>query len=296
MYSWKGVVLLPACVGLLLFAGCAKKGGGNASREGKAMVGWATDFPQGLHIAKKERKPIMVDFYTSWCKWCKVLEESTYATPQVAKFLGDLVCIRVNAEKDSLISQKYNIHGFPSILFLNPGGEEIDRIVGYLPPRDFIKEAKGILNGKDVFKVLLEREKKGPADIDLLYKVGEKFDDRGMYGEAKKRFARIVKLDPENKGGKSDDALFGIGRSYLAQKEYDKAIKEFNTLVSTYPQADLAADAQLYLGFCYEKKGNKDKAVVTYKKYLSDHPGADGTKWAKKRIKKLTVSEEKKGK
>jgi len=64
-----------------------------------------------------------------------------------------------------------------------------------------------------------------------------------------------VKLDGENKSGKSDDALFGIGRGYLAEKEYDKAINEFKTLVSTYPNADLVTDVQLFIGYCLERKG-----------------------------------------
>jgi len=51
---------------------------------------------------------------------------------------------------------------------LRANGEEIDRIVGYLPPREFVREAKRILKGKDVFVHLLEREKKNPEGIDLL--------------------------------------------------------------------------------------------------------------------------------
>ena len=147
-----------------------------------------------------------------------------------------------------------------------------------------------------MFKVLLEREKKKPRDVGLLYKVGEKFDDRGMYDEANKRWEMVVRLDPENKEGKSDDALFGLGRSYLSQNDFGQAIKEFNPLISTFPLSDLASDAQLYVGYCYEREGDRDKAIATYRRFVSDHPDADGAKWARKRIGGLTAGEKKKGK
>ncbi len=285
----KKFLFFSVCIGLSLFAYCGGKRKGT-SPEGK--INWFTDFHQGLKTAEKEKKPILVDFYTNWCKWCKVLDESTYAHSEVAKFLGGLVCIKVNAEKDTLIAKSQRVSGYPSILFLKSNGEEIDRIVGYLPPKEFVREAKRILKGKDVFAHLLEREKKNPEEIDLLYKLGEKFVDRGMYKEANERFKKIVKLDGENKSGKSDDALFGIGRGYLAEKEYDKAINEFKTLVSTYPNADLVTDAQLFIGYCLERKGEKDKAIATYKRFVSDHPESKEANWAKKRIEKL-ASEEK---
>ena len=134
MYLLKVFILFSAFLGLSLFASCAKKGGRNANpeEEGRTKVGWVTDFPQGLKMAQGRKRAMM-------------LEESTYTNPKVAKFLDDLICVRVNAEKDTLISRRYRIHGYPTVLFLQSNGEEIDRIVGYLPPQGIYQRDKGYI-------------------------------------------------------------------------------------------------------------------------------------------------------
>lgn len=290
----KRSILFAICIGLWPLSSCLNESIEEVTSEEqtKLQINWITDFHKGLSLAKSEEKSIMVSFYTDRCKWCKKLEETTYPDPKVVQFSADLVCMKVNAKKDTVISKQYRIHGYPSTLFLKSNGEEIDRIVGYLPPKEFIKKAKDILKGENVFAVLLEKEKKYPKDIKLLAELGEKFADRGMHGEAIARFEKIVKLDPKNKKGKSDDAMFGIGCRYLRQKEYDKAIEEFNALISTYPKADLVADAQLYIGYCCERKGDKDKAIAVYRKFVSKYPESEDAEWATKRIEKLSLEEE----
>ena len=56
-------------------------------------------FDAGLAKAKKENKSIVVDFYTDWCHWCKVMEKQTFENADVAKKLKErFVTVRVNAE------------------------------------------------------------------------------------------------------------------------------------------------------------------------------------------------------
>lgn len=279
---------------LWLLFWCLNQGIGETTLEKGTQpeINWITAFPEGLNLAKSKEKSIMVSFYTDWCKWCKKLEETTYPDPEVVEFLSDLVCMKIDAGKDTVISKRFRIHGYPSILFLESDGKEIDRIVGYLPPEKFLKETKDILERKNVFAVLLEREKKYPKDIELMFALGEKFADRGMHEEAIARFEKIVKLDPKNKKGKSDDAMFGIGRRYLRQKRYNQAIEEFETLISTYPKTDLVVDVRLYIGYCYEKKGDKDRAIAIYGKFVSECPESEDAEWATNRIEKLSSEEE----
>ena len=38
-------------------------------------------FNEGIALAKKENKHIVLDFYTDWCGWCKVMDQKTFSVP-----------------------------------------------------------------------------------------------------------------------------------------------------------------------------------------------------------------------
>jgi thioredoxin-related protein len=70
-------------------------------------VSWVS-YDQGLEAAKKQNKHIIVDFYTTWCGWCKKMDKDTYTNKEVKKLLADnYVAVRLNAES----SRSFSING-----------------------------------------------------------------------------------------------------------------------------------------------------------------------------------------
>ena len=55
---------------------------------------------------------------------------------------------------------------------------------------------------------------------------------------------------------------------------YDKAIATFQEVVTNYPNGDLAANAQFWIGESYYTKGDLEGAVVAYRKVLGDWPNS----------------------
>ncbi len=138
------VVLLIAVVGL----GAAGCGGGSqaAPGGGASAVVWERDLPSALALAGSEKKLVMVDFYTDWCKWCRRLDETTFADGNVQKALQGVVSVRLNAEKDGRdAAERFNVDGFPTILFLDAAGSEVGRIPGYMEPAPFLEELASIM-------------------------------------------------------------------------------------------------------------------------------------------------------
>ena len=78
--------------------------------------------------------------------------------------------MKIDAEKGEGIelAKQFGIRGFPTIVFANEKGEEIDRIVGYMPPEPFLKELNRIQSGKNTLPALLEDFQQNPSKFSTL--------------------------------------------------------------------------------------------------------------------------------
>jgi tetratricopeptide (TPR) repeat protein len=123
---------------------------GRAGAQGIAFTE-GTPFAEVLRRARAEKKPVMLDAYAVWCGPCKQLDRMTFADATVGAWARkNVVAAKVDAEKGEgrRVAQRYAVRAFPTILFLDASGNELDRISGVFPPADFIRAAELILSGK----------------------------------------------------------------------------------------------------------------------------------------------------
>ena len=64
--------------------------------------------------------------------------------------------------------------GLPLLVYLNNNGEEIDRILGYLPPYEYLKRIKNIVNGNNTFLSLKNKFNGGSRNINVLSLLAQK--------------------------------------------------------------------------------------------------------------------------
>jgi thioredoxin:protein disulfide reductase len=122
-------------------------------------VAWQPYSNHLLTEARHLKKPVIIDFYATWCTPCRELEEITFHdTVVVGEATRDFVMIKVDLTQsgnplyEALLKQ-YEIKGVPTIVFLNTQSKELGdlRLVDYMPPDQFLKrmaEAKNRISGK----------------------------------------------------------------------------------------------------------------------------------------------------
>jgi thiol:disulfide interchange protein len=102
-------------------------------------------FAEALKLAKKEKKIIMVDYYTTWCGWCKVLDKKTYSNKEVGEYAdANMVSLKIDAERGEGIdlTRRSDIKGFPTIIFYDADGKELHRVVGFVDAAPFMQRMK----------------------------------------------------------------------------------------------------------------------------------------------------------
>lgn len=168
-------IFLPTLLAFSIFVACASAQGSRAEMHGpngrsvvnipksqvdddttpvKTTLSWL-DFESGYALAKKENKILLIDVYTDWCGWCKVMDRKTYTNDTIIRKLNkSFVMVKLNPEKDRTYTfddktmGAAELHqwlgygktfGFPSTYFMIEPGKSEERYtqVGYLDPWDF---------------------------------------------------------------------------------------------------------------------------------------------------------------
>ncbi|MBA7532075.1 Thiol:disulfide interchange protein DsbD [subsurface metagenome] len=108
-------------------------------------------YNEGLALAEKENKYVLIDFYTDWCGYCKKMNKETYSNEEVKSILNkNFVIVKVNAESENKViengeeiierelAKSYQVTGYPTTWFLESNHNPIAPLPGYVTAEQFI--------------------------------------------------------------------------------------------------------------------------------------------------------------
>jgi thiol-disulfide isomerase/thioredoxin len=110
--------------------------------------------------AAQTGKMIFVDFYTDWCKPCRMMETQTFSDVGVGEFMnGFFINYRLNAEgSEREIAKEFLVRAYPTLLFAWPDGNEAVRLLGFQPAEIFRSNAESVLMGTAYYQVYQKYE------------------------------------------------------------------------------------------------------------------------------------------
>ncbi len=205
-----------------------------ATSVGRAEVHFKTvSFDDAKKLAAKEHKLIMVDFYTSWCGWCKVLDRKTYTDENVGKIAdAKFISIKLDAEHGEGVglAHTYGITGYPTIIFFSADGKEVDRVVGYEDADRFARSLETAAAGGAKAAVDATQGANPTKDPEKWLIAGNYLAEHGDNAGALSAFKQVLELDPSNKHGQKEEAIYDVG--FLTSdgsqwKTLETALQEF---------------------------------------------------------------------
>jgi len=96
-----------------------------ASVQEQIKAGWHPNLNDGLTVALREQKPVLIDMWATWCKNCVVMDQTTLADPGVKAALEGYVKIKFQAEQIDeeparSVMSRFNAVGLPTYVILQP--------------------------------------------------------------------------------------------------------------------------------------------------------------------------------
>jgi len=140
---------------------------------------------QAKSQAAKEDKVIFVDAYTTWCGPCKMMDRTTFKDEAVTEFYNEnFVNLKMDMEKGDgpSFAQSHSVRGYPSLLFLNAGGELVHRSLGFQDGTRFLELGKAAADPSKQVITLQKRFEAGEKDQEFLLNYADALTLAGMDG------------------------------------------------------------------------------------------------------------------
>lgn len=247
---------------------------GSARGETSAGVRWADSFGQALEQARVEQKYVMVDLFTSWCHWCKVLDEKTYRDGRVVGLTDRMVNVKVNAEAEAAIATRFGVRSYPTILFLNPDGSLRARVRGYQAPDAFVPVLEGVLAGEAELAAMGEQVAAAPQDPRLRLEFARILLRNGRAPEAVAQIDTLVSSRGLAADLVAEARLERAFARYRAGGGMKDARKELERWIKDAPQHPRRTEARYLLGLVRAAEGKGKEARRIFEEIARDSPGS----------------------
>ena len=97
----------------------------------KAPVAFRHDVDAAIEEAKAVGKPYFLDFETTWCGPCKLMDRWVYTAKDVAEAAEGIVCIKVDGDERKDLKDGHGVSSFPTGILFGADGVELARFAGY---------------------------------------------------------------------------------------------------------------------------------------------------------------------
>ncbi|MPS65686.1 MAG: thiol:disulfide interchange protein [Chryseobacterium sp.] len=245
------------------------------------------NFATILAKAKKEKKLVFIDAYTTWCGPCKLMAKNIFPLQAVGDYYNShFVNAKIDMEKGEGIelAKKYNVKAYPTYLFVDGNGEIVHRTLGYVEEKDFIQFAKDAEDPSKRLTALKQKFENGEKDPEFLKNLAGLtiYSDTEFAGRVLERyFTAKTELD-------RDDVQMLLSGAQTSDSPLYKIFQSKKTEITKVIPTEQydAIDKNIKVSTLFKKSYNKDTQTWNDNYFLTEAQKFLSKEEAEKTLKK----------
>lgn len=168
-------------------------------------------------------------------------------------------------------------------MIIDSDASEYDWFLGYDPPPEkFQARLERSLRGEETFKSISAAYAKGPKNIDVVFKLARKYEDRLDEAKAAEKYKEVIALDPQGKTGTYTTENTKITVPYTQYAEYAIAtnilfsekpnLEPAKAFIKKYPESKLVKTTYDQMSRYYGYEAPKEEAAKFFQEYAAKFP------------------------
>lgn len=201
------------------------------------------------------------------------LDQLVWQDKEVGDFVNSrFIPLRFTPDDENYrqIRKEHNVRGTPTVILLNPSGEEIDRTIGFNGKRDeYFQTIQDISSGKGTLLSLSEKLKDNPDDVETNFLIGKRYVDRYEWDQVQPYFAKVLEMDPEDERGYKSESVYNLALYELRINSEPGPIRDF---ISSCTDKERLYQAYANLVTHFIRSDKPDEASALYEEALGKMP------------------------
>ena len=154
------------------------------------------------------------------------------------------------------------------MLFVDSEGNEVDRIIGFLQPTEYLLRIQDIAHKRNTLDYYLSLYEQGEVSVEMVAAIAIKYEDRKENDKAAEFYSILINNYPD-----PSYEYYKSGKFFLATYEFtngnENALKEY---VTNNPGTPFHFDAYRKMVYYYADKQEREKELAIYREMLSTFP------------------------
>jgi len=221
-------MILPAVLIISLFA---------------APVRWYSTVEEASAEALKTNKPILIDFWAGWCEPCRTMEKAVYSDSAFTSAADQYLLVRIDFDKKTALSRKYNVAALPTILFTDSYGNELFRNRGFIAAKRLAEVMRALPADVTEYNNLNKILSQDKNNFDDLRTMGKNLRTAGLLLPSNDYYERALQRTEAKTNLAAREAIMSdMALNSLEVRDGKRAAEMFQRLLKEFPGSPRKAD------------------------------------------------------
>jgi thiol-disulfide isomerase/thioredoxin len=253
----------------------------------ETRVRWEPGPPDSA-IARAARagRPAFLDFFADWCVPCRWMDRAVYNDPLLAEGAEAVAMVRIDIERPEgrALAARYDVHQYPTLVYLGPDGRETLRWPGPLSLRDTRLNLGQISLPSSARRAVEAERARRPGDVAVQAQAMLWY---GWRGEVERVRAIVDTL--ERRGVPRDRSALlqlNLAKAEEVAGRRERALAAYRRALELAPEDAFAWRSWLGVSTTLEAAGDRAGAEAAAREALARNPQP----WLQARVARLELA------